>query len=141
MATILVIDDDADLIEACGLAITQRGHQVQAAHSAQEARQVLRSARPDALVLDVMMETTSAGFELARDVRRQFPDLPIIMLTSVHQAVPPSLHFEPEETWLPVTKFLDKPVDPAALADAIDKMLAGRGDAKVPPIQRPDAGS
>lgn len=125
MGTILLVDDDADLVEAYKLVVTQHGHKVKAAYSAEEAREVLKSGRPDAMVLDVMMERMDSGFDLAREVNEQFPDLPIILLTSVHQAVARSLHFEPDETWLPVVKFVDKPVEPAALAAEIEAALAG----------------
>jgi hypothetical protein len=33
--------------------------------------------------------------------------------------------FQPDETWLPVSKFLEKPVNPRILADEADKLLAG----------------
>ena len=125
MGTILLIDDDVDLVEAYKVIVTQHGHEVEVAYSADQARELLKSSRPDAIVLDVMMERKDSGFELAREVSKQFPDLPIIMLTAVHQAVPKSLRFEPDETWLPVVKFVDKPVDPAVLAKEIDAALAG----------------
>jgi len=125
LATILLIDDDADLVEACKMVIAGRGHEVKSARSAAEARELLKGGRPDAIVLDVMMETKDSGFDLAREVQQRFPGLPIVLLTSVHDAVPPSMRFEPDETWLPVIRFLEKPVDPAVLADEIDGMLAG----------------
>ena len=124
MATILLIDDDAGLVEAYKLVVTQHGHEAKVAYSAEEARQLLKAGRPDAVVLDVMMERMDSGFDLAREVNQQFPDLPIIMLTSVHQSVPRSLHFEPDETRLPVSKFVEKPVAPAVLINEIEAMLA-----------------
>jgi CheY-like chemotaxis protein len=126
MGTILLVDDDVAWTEACKLVVTQHGHEVRVAGSAEEARQLLRSGRPDAIVLDVMMERMTSGFDLAREVHKQFPDLPIILLTSLHQAVSHSLHFEPDEDWLPVTKFLDKPVEPEVLIKEIEGALAGK---------------
>jgi len=123
MGTILIIDDDVDLVESYRLAITKRGHDVRAAHSAAQARELLQAFRPDAVVLDVMMETMDSGFELARQAHEQYPGLRMLILTSVHGATPAAMHFEPDETWLPVAKFLDKPVDPAALADEIESLL------------------
>ena len=124
MGTILLVDDDVDMIEAYKLVVTQHGPEVKVAYSAEEARELLKSERPDAIVLDVMMERLDSGFDLAREVNQQFPDLPVILLTGIHRAVSRSLHFEPDETWLPVVKFLDKPVDPGVLANQIDAMLA-----------------
>lgn len=125
MATVLLIDDDEDLLEACTPAIAARGHAVRVAHSAKEARELLlKHGCPDAVVLDVMMEKLDSGFDLAREIHQQFPGLRMIMLTSLHKATDLGLHFEPDETWLPVTKFLDKPVDPAVLADEIETLAA-----------------
>jgi len=126
MGRILVVDDDADLVATYELAIRNSGHDVEKAYSAAEARQKLQGDPPDAMVLDVMMERKTSGMDLAREVREKFPELPVIMLTSVHETVPASLRFEPDETWLPVTKFLDKPADPADLTREIDALLARR---------------
>ena len=46
------------------------------------------------------------------------------MVTSVNQTVP--YKFEPDETWLPVDSFLDKPVAPERLLEEIGKRLAGK---------------
>ena len=123
MGTILIIDDDKDLVEAYRLVLGAHGHKAQAAYSAQQAREFLKVSRPDAVILDVMMETKDSGFELAREVHEQFSDLPIIMITAIHRAVGASFHFEPDETWLPVVTFLDKPVDPAVLAEKVNAVL------------------
>jgi len=124
MGNILVVDDDEDLVETYKLALTGHGHVVQSAYSAAQARELLKKSRPDAAVLDVMMETKGSGFELAREIQRLYPRLPVVLLTSVHQAVPHSFHFEPDESWLPVAKFLDKPVDPEILAKEVDGLIS-----------------
>jgi DNA-binding NtrC family response regulator len=99
VARILLIDDDADLMEMNRVALVNRGHQVQAAHSAREARQVLATSRPDLVVMDAGMESASTGLELTGEIHRRYPDLPVL-------------------------GFLDKPMPPAVLADRIDAILA-----------------
>lgn len=125
MATILLIDDDVDLVEMNSVVLSHRGHEVLKAYSASEARKQLDGgARPDVVVLDVMMEEVSAGFDLAREIHEKFPDLPTIMLSGVQAATGVPFRFKPDETWLPVVRFLDKPVAPAALANEIEQLLA-----------------
>ena len=102
MGTVLLIDDDVDLVEAYKLIVTQHGHGVKAAYSAEDRRELLKSERPGAIVPDVMMERLDSGFDPAREVNQQFPDLPIIPLAGIHQVVCRPFHFEPDETWLPV---------------------------------------
>jgi DNA-binding response OmpR family regulator len=123
MATILLIDDDADLVEANRLVLAARGHTVRTAGSAKEAKQGLANIQPDLIVLDIMMETDSAGIELAREIHQSWPAVPVIMLSSVHQTKKLPYRLMPDEDWLPVVRFLDKPVDPTVLAGQIDEML------------------
>lgn len=124
MAVILLIDDDVDLVEMNQAVLEARGHQVRSAYSAAGARKLLDGVRPDLAVLDVMMESDTAGFELARDIHERYADLPMILVTGIHEAAGVPFRFAPDETWLPVVKILDKPVTPAALADEVEAILS-----------------
>jgi DNA-binding response OmpR family regulator len=123
MAKVLLIDDDVDLVEMYQLVLSHRGHAVQCAYSADEARKLLRAGRPDIAVLDVMMESPTAGFELARELHAMYPDLPVIMPSGVHQATGVPFRFEPDPDWLPVVKFMDKPVVPEKLVAEIETIV------------------
>jgi CheY-like chemotaxis protein len=125
MAQILLVDDDQDLIEMNRTVFTQRGHKVTIAYSAAEAQKIAKSEPPELAVLDVMMEDKTAGFELARSLHAMYPDMPMIMLTGISKEMGLGYSFQPDETWLPVSKFLEKPVNPRILADEADKLLAG----------------
>ncbi len=125
MATILLVDDDVDLVDMYRLVLAHRGHNVLCAYSAEEARKVLATARPDAAVLDVMMESETAGLDLAREVHGALPGCVMVMLSGVHEATGLPFRLEPDETWLPVARFIDKPAAPAALADEIERLLGG----------------
>ncbi len=126
MAHILLVDDDQDLIEMNKTMLAQRGHTVTVAYSALEAREAVKANPPDAAVLDVMMEDMTVGFDLARRIHEQLPALPLIMLTGIRKEMRLGFSFEPDETWLPVTKFLEKPVNPRILADEIEKLLLAK---------------
>ena len=123
MAKVLFVEDDPDVVEAHRTMLEARGYQVTAAGSAKEARQQLENMAPDAFILDVMMETKSAGFQLARDVHEKHPNTPIVMMTGVREKMDLPYGFEPDETWLPITTFLEKPVDPDNLVDTLDQAV------------------
>ncbi len=127
MAHILLVDDDQDLIDMNKTVLTQRGHEVTVAYSAAEARQAARDHPPDAAVLDVMMEDKTAGFDLARELHKRQPDMPMLMLTGIRREMGFSFRFEPDETWLPVARFMEKPQNPRVIADELDKLLAAKG--------------
>jgi CheY-like chemotaxis protein len=124
MAHILLVDDDQDIIEMNKTVLTKRGHRVTVAYSAAEARQAIQAGPPDAAVLDVMMEDKTIGFELARQLHAQMPGLPMVMLTGIRKEMDLRFNFKPDETWLPVAKFLEKPQNPRVIADEIEKLLA-----------------
>ena len=83
---------------------------------------------PNLVILDVMFpEDASAGFELARTMRLdndKLKDIPILMLTAINTTFP--LRFgnhDIDDTWLPVSDFIEKPVDFDTLRDKVDALL------------------
>jgi two-component system, OmpR family, response regulator SaeR len=126
MAKILLVDDDQDLVEMNRTVLTQRGHTVLAAYSAADARTMAQTDPPDLAVLDVMMEDKTAGFSLARDLHAAHATMPMVMLTGISKEMGLGYSFAPDETWLPVSKFMEKPVNPRILADEVDKLLKGK---------------
>ncbi len=120
---LLLVDDDAEFVELNRIMLEQKGYEVFTACSGAECRKKILDIMPDLIVLDVMMETEQAGFEVARWLREQEAtrNIPIIMLTAVNQEYP--FHFGPDEVWLPVDEFLEKPVDSERLAAEITQKL------------------
>jgi DNA-binding response OmpR family regulator len=125
MPRILIIDDDADFREACRLPLEEVGFEVSEANDADAGFQKVRSERPDLVVLDVLMPSEYEGFDLARRIREEIKllDLPILMLSAVHERKKPPYRFAPDEVYLPVDEFLDKPVPSDALVRKIQEML------------------
>ncbi|MBM3331301.1 response regulator [candidate division WOR-3 bacterium] len=122
---ILIVDDDADFITATRAVLAGAGYEVEACTKAAEASARIREFRPDLLVLDVMMETGSAGFDVSYQVRKDphYAKTPILMVTAIHQTTP--LRFSPETDgeFLPVEKFLDKPVPADVLLREVAHLL------------------
>jgi response regulator RpfG family c-di-GMP phosphodiesterase len=54
-----------------------------------------------------------------------YRDIPILMLTAIHSTTP--LRFGPEEDYLPVDAFVEKPLEPGALVRKIEEMLEQKG--------------
>jgi len=131
MAKILIIDDDPDIVTAVRMCLESVGHQVLDARSGKEGIDVIKANRPELIILDVMMETKTEGFQLALKLRSPDPtsefakykDIPILMLTAIHSTTP--LRFEPDIDYLPVELFVDKPIDPDDLISKVDWLLSG----------------
>jgi len=62
---VLAIDDDPDIITAVQLTLESAGYQVVSASSGQEGLEKIKAEHPDLIILDVMLETHTEGFQLA----------------------------------------------------------------------------
>lgn len=79
MKTLLIVDDDAPLLDS--MRFVFRGlYDVVTARSAEEASPLLDRQEPDVLLLDIGLPGTS-GIDFLRDVRRRFPCLPVLMIS------------------------------------------------------------
>lgn len=129
MTKILIIDDDPDFTFATKLYLEEAGYEVCAAQNGTEGLNLVKQECPDLIILDVMMDTTTEGFQLALTLRSRAHDsafkdyrhIPIIMQTSVHSTTP--VRFGPDEDYLPIERFLDKPVDPAVLVETVKELV------------------
>jgi len=126
---ILVVDDDRDLVQTTKAFLEARGYAVSTAHSGIEARDELAKQRPDLVVLDIMMDYDTDGFNVAYKLRHE-PEtarIPVIIVSGFTKELETKTHiFEPMmyREW-PAAKFFEKPVKLGALADAIAGLLAG----------------
>ena len=126
---ILVIDDDPDLVEVIRLILEASGYQVFSAINGAQGLQQVKEITPDLIILDVMMDYTTEGFQVSLALRSPEPeseyaayrDIPILMLTAIHSTTP--LRFSPEEDYLPVDDFVEKPLEPDDLIKKVEALL------------------
>jgi len=119
MARILLINDEPDLLEMCGLVLEGAGHEAVSAFGDSHALQLAHAEneRPDVVLLDLVMPRVS-GEEVFRRVRRS-PDtarIPIVIMS----ALPDGEEITEE---IGADAFLEKPFDPDALLAAVSKAL------------------
>ncbi len=126
---ILVVDDDPDLVEVIRLTLETKDYQVFSAASGTEGLTKIKEIHPDLIILDVMMDYTTEGFQVSLQLRSPDPQseyapyskIPILMLTALHSTTP--LRFAPDEDYLPVDDFVEKPLEPRALVQKVEKLL------------------
>jgi DNA-binding response OmpR family regulator len=126
---ILLVDDDPDIRLTVRLPLEAAGYQVFEAANFADGQAAVKKVKPDLIVLDVMMDTTTAGFQFALDLHNAGPDsefkefkgTPIIMLTAIHTTT--TMRFAPDSDYLPVQEFLEKPVEPDVLLTKVRKLL------------------
>ena len=123
--TVMLVDDDADFRMTAKAVLSSAGYRVVECASGSEALAAIRKEKPDLVVLDVMMETGSAGFQVAQELRRdrELGKTPVLMVTAIHGTTP--LRFSPDTDgeFLPVDRFLDKPVAASRLLSEVERLL------------------
>ncbi|HUT34740.1 MAG TPA: response regulator [Planctomycetota bacterium] len=137
MAYLLLVDDDEDFAAAAAKVLRGAGHEVHVALDTDSAVESMQQRRPDLAILDVMFpESSSAGFDLARQIRQDIKalrDVPLLMLTAVNSRFPLGFSSKDiDEHWLPVDDFLEKPVDLDLLCARVGDLLA-RAASQRPP--------
>ncbi len=83
MSKVLIVEDDDDIAELMAHALTKAGHETERAASGREALARARDARPDAIVLDLMLPGVD-GLQVCRTLRDGVgtATIPIIMVTA-----------------------------------------------------------
>ncbi|MBU1699861.1 MAG: response regulator [Candidatus Eisenbacteria bacterium] len=123
--TILIIDDDIDLVEVIRLTLEAEGFEVIDAQNGARGIELARQKNPDIILLDVMLEDIDEGFQVAYELRKgdDTKDIPILMLSAVSDQTGYSFDRDKDQEFLPVDEFIEKPVSPKALVDLVRKHL------------------
>jgi PAS domain S-box-containing protein len=111
---VLIVEDDAFVGELAADMLGELGFEATVAHSAKEALERLAGGdRPRLVFTDIVMPGGITGLELARKLRKRFPELPILLTTGYSEQASATQGF-------PV---LQKPYEMSALASAIGDLL------------------
>ncbi|MBN1680721.1 MAG: response regulator [Anaerolineae bacterium] len=119
MARILVIDDDANLLQMVKLMLERVGHQVEISDSGEEGIALAAKNQHELAIIDVMMPGLS-GYDVVRRMREdsRTARIPIIILTARSQPMDKHMALEAG-----ANAFLSKPVTSHELTDRVDAVL------------------
>lgn len=119
---VLLVDDDEVFVSAL-TAILESRYRIRSASNGAEALQKIREERPDLIILDVMMDYMSEGFDVARKLRTEpaTNSIPLIMLTGVDRMY--DYRMEMDESWAPRDRYLEKPVEPEVLLAEVEALI------------------
>jgi DNA-binding response OmpR family regulator len=125
---ILVVDDEANIIDLTQLYLRQEGFRVEDAGDGEAALEKIRALAPDLVILDIMLPKLD-GFEVCREVRAD-SDVPIIMLTARDDDIDKIVGLE-----LGADDYLTKPFNPRELVARV-KAILRRADRSPTAIQK-----
>jgi len=122
---ILVVDDDVDVLDSRKIVLEHNNYDVLTATNISVADEILKKEKIDLIILDVMMENDSDGFNFAQQVKsdEKFKKIPIILATAVNQRTKFKFDIEKDGAFMPVEKFMEKPIDPDDLIVTIRGLL------------------
>ncbi len=133
MQTVLVVDDEPNIVDLLRLYLEREGYRVVAAGDGPSAVALHRDEAPDIVVLDLMLPGLD-GFEVCRAIRRE-ADTPILMVTARSDDVDAIVGLE-----LGADDYVTKPFNPRALVARVRAILR-RADGATRAGRPIDAGS
>ena len=119
MKKVLIIEDDKTVQRALSIRLVSAGYEVASAYDAVIAMSMVRSEKPDLILLDIAMPGGD-GFKVAERVREipALTNIPFIFLTGTKK---PGLELRAQE--LGAAAYLEKPVKPEVLLQAMANAL------------------
>jgi CheY-like chemotaxis protein len=117
---VLVVEDHESTREAFALILTQVGYRVTTAGNGRLALESLRGERPCVIVLDLMMPVMD-GWQFRAEQRRdqRLADIPVIVCSAAGEV-------QSRAALLDAAGYLSKPIDVAALIDAVRQHCRGK---------------
>lgn len=115
-ATILVVDDEKNIVQLARLYLNKEGFRVEAAYDGKQALEKARSLRPDLIVLDIMMPEPD-GLAVCKELRKT-SNVPIILLTARDDDVDRIVGLE-----LGADDYVTKPFNPRELVARVKAVL------------------
>jgi hydrogenase maturation protease len=121
--TILIIDDDPDIRAATRIVLESAGFVVGEASTGEEGLKTARKIKPDAILLDLMMETVDAGSKVSTQLKDAGFEAPIFLLSSVGDAV----RYNIDAKELGLAGIFQKPIDHKTLLKTLKAELGIKG--------------
>ena len=143
---VLVVDDDRNTVKYLSAVLSDHGYDPVAAYNGSEGLEKVTQAKPDLIVLDVMMPKKT-GFVLFKQLKddERYNEIPILMLTGVsgvlaelddhmeeiyerpydglREALRKKIREMREEGLVRPDMFVDKPVDPDAFINKVRQLI------------------
>jgi two-component system, OmpR family, alkaline phosphatase synthesis response regulator PhoP len=116
MKSVLVVDDERNIVELVRMYLEKEGFGVAAASDGEQALVAFDRAEPDLVILDLMLPRMD-GFEVCRQLRRR-GDVPILMLTARSEDIDAIVGLE-----LGADDYVTKPFNPRALVARVKAIL------------------
>ncbi len=124
-ANILIVDDDPDFVKAIRTILENMGYEVESSCNKSEAIEKIEGMRPDLILLDIMMEKLSDGFDICFKLKHdpEMRKIPVLAVSAITEKT--GFKFSPatDGEYFEADDYVEKPVKPDDLVERIEKLL------------------
>lgn len=119
MRTILVVDDEQDIILALEILLAEEGYEIITANNGRQALERLAERRPDLVLIDVMMPILSGPETIAKmRADSEYAEIPVVLMS----AIKPQVDLQK----LKIAAFIRKPFEIDTILKTIDQVLGSK---------------
>lgn len=121
---ILLVDDDADFVEATKIILESKSYDVAVAHDGKEGLRKVETEQPNLIILDVMMPEID-GYEVCAKLKSdpKYGHIPILLLTAVGEAISTTKYTREMGMKMEADDYIPKPVEPMELVERVEKLF------------------
>ena len=124
---ILVVDDDPNFVVVMKPVLESKGYKVNAAYNRQEAMEKLESFKPDLILLDIMMEKLTDGFDICYKLKHdpEMKNIPVLAVSAITEKT--GFKFSPatDGEYFEADDYVTKLIKPSELLERVEKLLEG----------------
>lgn len=125
---VFIADDDVQMVYSIKALLESEDFEVVFTYSSDKVVELADEYQPDLIILDVMFAGAGVpdGIELSRRIKENSStaSIPVLILSGVKKVMNFSEELQPDEDWMPVKAFLEKPIKPDVLLREIKKCLS-----------------
>jgi len=124
---ILVVDDDPNFVVVMKSVLESKGYNVEAAYDSKEAMEKIERLKPDLILLDIMMEKLTDGFNICYKLKHdpEMKNIPVLAVSAITERT--GFKFSPatDGEYFEADDYVEKPVKPTDLLERVEKLLKG----------------
>ena len=135
---VVIIDDNKDYLFSMETFLSRNGFIVQTASNGKDGLDLIKKEHPDVILLDVMMESVLAGFEVCKAVRSDshLEYIAIVGISGMGEELGLKYEQYRDDEYFTPDEFVEKPVDKQRLLSVIEKAIKKAKVKKKPPAWR-----
>ncbi len=124
--TVLIADDDIDVLTQYALQLKKMGFNVIKAESQREAEEIIDTTKPDIAIFDLIMDNRDSGFILSYKLKKRYPDVPVIIITAVtaDTGMVFSIETDQEKSWIKADRYLEKGMRPEQFEMEVSQLMS-----------------